>query len=49
MCKVGEIMNFFERLLIILDAEMPRPTLFGWFHILCLIHVFYNVVLFQVA
>ena len=30
-------MNFFERLLIILDAEMPRPTLFGWFHILCLI------------
>ena len=30
-------MNFFERLLIILDAEMPIPTLFGWFHILCLI------------
>ena len=30
-------MNFFERLLIILDAKMPVPTLFGWFHILCLI------------
>jgi len=30
-------MNFFEKILYFLQGEMPEPTAFGWFHILCLI------------
>ena len=26
--------NFFETILKFLDAQMERPTLFGWFHLL---------------
>lgn len=30
-------MNPFERILYALQKEMERPTVFGWFHIICLI------------
>lgn len=29
-------MNTFEKILAFLDGEMPVPTWFGWYHILCL-------------
>ncbi|MBO5212205.1 MAG: YwaF family protein [Clostridia bacterium] len=32
-------MNFFEKILKFLDAEMTEPTLYGWFHIMWLIIV----------
>ena len=28
-------MNFFEKILVALDAKMPEPQIFGWFHIMC--------------
>ena len=30
-------MNFFEKMLIILDSSMKEPTMYGWFHIMFLI------------
>ena len=29
-------MSFFERLIVFLQFEMPRPTNYGWFHLLAL-------------
>ena len=34
--KGGIILLFFENILRILNVKMPIPTLYGWFHILCL-------------
>ncbi len=31
--------SFFERILAFLSGEMNRPTLYGWYHLLCLIIV----------
>ena len=35
LVKVKHV-TLFEKILAILDASMPSPTLFGWYHILCL-------------
>lgn len=29
-------MNWFEKILVALDAKMTRPTNYGWFHLLCI-------------
>ena len=29
-------MTFFQKLLALMDTSMPTPTLYGWFHLLCL-------------
>ena len=32
--------NFIEQILSLLDGKMPTPTLYGWYHLLCLALVF---------
>ena len=40
-------MNIFEKILYLLQKEMPEPTPFGWYHLLCIgIMIFLIVILF---
>ena len=38
-------MNFFEKILQVLDADMTRPTMYGWFHLVALLVVIGLIVL----
>ena len=40
-------MNLFEKILYFLQKEMPEPTPFGWYHLLCIgIMLLFIVILF---
>ena len=38
-------MNFFEKVIYFLQAEMPRPKPYGWFHLLCIGLILFFVIL----